>query len=139
MQIVFGWKLDGPCHPLTATGSAAAIGQPVVGPHGLLGLLEAPLGLAGPSMPAAVRIARYQGRLRALDDGDRFYSRSFARDAWSTAKQLLIWRDELYAAGWQGQPIEGGGARLDTMASLEAADGLPVNGGAKPGHWAAQK
>src|SRR5690606_27547161 len=83
-------------------------------------------GLAGPSMPAAVRIARYQGRLRALDDGDRFYSRSFARDAWSTAKQLLIWRDELYAAGWQGQPIEGGGARLDTMASLEAADGLPL-------------
>jgi hypothetical protein len=73
-----------------------------------------------------VRIARYQGRLRALDDGARFYSRSFARDAWSTAKQLLIWRDDLYAAGWRGQPIEGGGARLDTMASLEAADGLPL-------------
>ena len=73
MQIIFGWKLDGPCHPLTATASAAAIGQPVVGPHGLLGLLEAPLGLAGPSTPAAVRIARYQGRLRGLDDGARFY------------------------------------------------------------------
>lgn len=126
MQIVFGWKLDGPCHPLTATGATAAIGQPVVGPLGLLDLLEAPLGLTGPSTPAAVRIARYQGRLRALDDGARFYSRSFARDAWSTAKQLLIWRDDLYAAGWRGQPIEGGGARLDTMASLEAADGLPL-------------
>lgn len=126
MRIVFGWKLDGACHPPTATRSTAAIGQPSVGPLGLLDILEASLGLTGPSTPAAVRIARYQGRLRAFDDGARFYSRSFARDAWSTAKQLLIWRDELYAASWRGQPIEGGGARLDTMASLEAADGLPL-------------
>jgi len=66
MQIVFGWKLDGPSYPLTAIGSESAIGQPVVGPNGLLNLLETPLGLAGPSLPAAVRIARYLGGLPPL-------------------------------------------------------------------------
>ena len=123
MHVAFGWKLDGPCHPQTANRAEAAIGEPVVGPNGFLGLLESGLGLVGPNTPAAVRIARYQGRLRSLDDGSRFYSRSFARDAWATAKQILAWRDELYASGWKGQRIESAGARLETMASLEMAVG----------------
>ncbi len=126
MHIVFGWKLDGSSYPLTATGSESAIGQPVVGPSGLVGLLETALGLAGPTLPAAVRIARYLGRLRTLDDGARFYTRSFARDSWSTAKQLMVWRDELYAAGWRGQPIKAVGARLDTMALIESVNDLPL-------------
>jgi CRISPR/Cas system-associated exonuclease Cas4 (RecB family) len=126
MHIVFGWELDGSSHPQTANGAAAAIGQPVVGPNGLLDILESTLGLLGPNTPAAVRIARYLERLRSLDDGSRFYSRSFARDAWATAKQILAWRDELYASGWQGQPIESAGARLETMASIETATGQPL-------------
>jgi ATP-dependent helicase/nuclease subunit B len=126
MHIVFGWKLDGPCHPQAANGATAAIGQPVVGPNGFLSLLESALGLIGPHTPAAVRIARYQGRLQSLDDGSRFYSRSFARDAWSTTKQILAWRDELYASGWKGQRIEGAGTRLETLAALEVAEGQPL-------------
>ena len=121
MHIIFGWGLDGHSYPPTATGCVAAIGQPVVGPTGLLNLLEVSLGLAGPTMPAPVRIARYQGRLRVLDDGRQFYSQSFARDAWATAKQILAWRDELCAAGWTGAPIVGGGQRLATLAKLEMA------------------
>ena len=121
MHIVFGWELDGHSYPPTATGCVAAIGQPVVGPTGLLNLLEVSLGLAGPTMPAAVRIARYQGRLRVLDDGRQFYSQSFARDAWATAKQILAWRDELCAAGWTGAPIVGGGPRLHALAEIEMA------------------
>lgn len=131
MHIVFGWKLDGPCYPQTANAAAAAIGKPVVGPNGFLGLLESAFGLVGPNTSVAVRIARYQGRLRSLDDGSRFYSRSFARDAWATSKQILAWRDELYASGWRGQRIESAGPRLDTMASLEAAEGQPL--GSSPG------
>lgn len=126
MHIVFGWKFDGPCHPQTANGTAAAIGEPVVGPNGFLGLLESALGLVGPTTPTAVRIARYQGRLRLLDNGSRFYSRSFARDAWATAKQILAWRDELYASGWKGQQIDNAGPRLETMASLEIVEGHPL-------------
>jgi ATP-dependent helicase/nuclease subunit B len=119
MHIVFGWELDGHSYPPTSTGCVAAIGQPVVGPTGLLNLLEVSLGLAGPTTPAAVRIARYQGRLRMLDDGRQFYSQSFARDAWATAKQVLAWRDELCAAGWTGTPIVGGGLRLEALAKIE--------------------
>ena len=119
MHIVFGGGLDGHSYPPTATGCVAAIGQPVVGSTGLLNLLEVSLGLAGPTTPAAVRIARYQGRLRMLDDGRQFYSQSFARDAWATAKQVLAWRDELCAAGWTRAPIVGGGQRLETLAKLE--------------------
>jgi ATP-dependent helicase/nuclease subunit B len=119
MHIVFGWGLDVHSYPPTSTGCVAAIGQPVVGPTGLLNLLEVSLGLAGPTTPAAVRIARYQGRLRRLDDGRRFYSQSFARDAWATAKQVLAWRDELCAAGWTGTPIVGDGPRLEALAKIE--------------------
>ena len=126
MHIVFGWYLDGRGYPATAEGTSVAINQPVVGPQGLLELLESALGLAGTVVPAAVRIARYQGRLRSLDDGNRFYSRSFARDAWSTSKQILAWRDELYAAGWQGQSIVRGGGRIETLASLENTGGLSL-------------
>jgi ATP-dependent helicase/nuclease subunit B len=126
MHIIFGWTLDGASHPQTANGAPDAIGEPVVGPKGFLGLLEAALGLAGPTTPAAVRIARYQGRLRLLDNGARFYSQSFARDAWATAKQILAWRDELYASGWRGQLIDNAGTRLQTMASLEIGEGQPL-------------
>lgn len=126
MHIVFGWKLDGPCYPQTANGALDAIGEPVVGPNGFLGLLESALGIVGPTTPVAVRIARYQGRLRLLDNGSRFYSRSFARDPWATSKQILAWRDELYASGWKGQLIDNAGPRLETMASLEIAEGPPL-------------
>jgi hypothetical protein len=71
MHIVFGWGLGGHSYPPTVTGCAAAIGQSVVGPTGLLNLLEVSPRLAGPTMPAAVRIAHYQSRL-VLDEGQQF-------------------------------------------------------------------
>ena len=99
------------------------MGNPSLGPTAYLACSKSTLGLVGPNTPAAVRIARYQGRLHSLDDGSRFYSRSLARDAWATAKQILVWRDELYASGWKGQRIESAGPRLETMASLETVEG----------------
>jgi RecB family exonuclease len=130
MDIAFGWSLDGRCHPLSANGAIHALGQPVLGPQGLLSLLETVLGLTRPHVPAAVRIARTQARLRALDDGKRFYSASFARDSWATARQVLTWRDSLFAAGWTGEPVPDGGARLDTLAEMEAADGVAIGASA---------
>ena len=40
MHIVFGWGLDGHSYLPTRTGCVTAIGQTVVGPTGLLNLLE---------------------------------------------------------------------------------------------------
>ena len=51
---------------------------------------------------------------------DRFYTTSYRRDPIGTAAALLDWRDELVAAGWEGELIRDGGDRLAAMAELEA-------------------
>ena len=110
MKIVFGWHLDGPTCPETPGGEAHAVDEAVVGPLGLLHLLEGQLGRSGPAAPAALRIAQFLARLRAIDDGDRFFSDSFTADAWATARLILSWRDALITArlvariGWLGEP-----------------------------------
>ena len=79
----------------------------VVGPTGLVDALEVQLGLTGPRGSEAVRIAAYAAKLRAaLRTGHNpFYAPSFTRDPWATAKALLVWRDQLIAAGWNGGAI----------------------------------
>lgn len=120
MRIVFGWHLDGPTWLETADGAAASLGTMVVGPAGLLRLLEERLGFRAPEAPQALRIAQYRSRLAAADDGTRFYSGSLQADGWETARLLLGWRDTLIASGWRGEPLAGGGRRLDTLSAVEA-------------------
>ncbi|PWC35930.1 PD-(D/E)XK nuclease family protein [Azospirillum sp. TSO35-2] len=120
MRVQFGWHLDGSCWPETIDGLHAGLGTQVAGPAGLLGILETRLGLSGPEVPPALRTAQYLSRLRAADDGTRFYSRSLAADGWSVAEQILGWRDALVEAGWTGHGPGGNGlARLDTLAAVE--------------------
>lgn len=125
MDAAFGWHLDGPAYPAPACGGDAGLNTPVVGPQGLLSLLETRLGLGGPPSAPAVRIAQYHARLASIDDGSRFFSVSFRRDGWATARTLLSWRDSLFLAGWDGGAISDGGGRLDDFAALEAS-GLPL-------------
>ena len=68
----------------------------------------------------AVRMAQYLKVLAKIDDGKKFYSESFKADSWSSAKELLSWRDELVMAGWLGRTIQGGLERLDTFCLVEA-------------------
>ena len=84
--------------------------------------LEAQLGLLGPQVPKAVRIAAYVAKLRAAGEG-RFWSASFGKDPWSTAVQLLGWRDTLVAGGWTGAAM--GSPRPDDLAAAESA-GAPL-------------
>lgn len=126
MRVQFGWHLDGSCWPETFDGLHASLGTEVVGPAGLIGVLETRLGLSGPEMPPALRTAQYLARLRDADDGARFYSRSLAADGWSVAERILGWRDALVEAGWTG---EGAGAgRLETLAAVERAPAPLVPG-----------
>ena len=97
---MFGWHLDGPTWPETPDGNRFALDAAVVGPRGLVELLETRLGVNGLARPAALRIARYLSRLRSVDDGRAFCSRSLAADGWATARLLLGWRDALVAGGW---------------------------------------
>lgn len=125
MQLFFGMAADGRTFPDHPGGGAGAIDCAVVGPEGLVDALEAQLGLLGPPAPKAVRIAAYVAKLRAAGDG-RFWSASFGKDPWSTAFQLLGWRDTLVAGGWTGAAL--GSARLDDLAAAELA-GAPLPAG----------
>lgn len=77
MKVTFAWHLDQRQGPLLQS----RFSTPLLGRLGLLSLLELHSGLAGPPVARARRVAAYLGHLRALDDGSRFYSRSFAVDA----------------------------------------------------------
>jgi ATP-dependent helicase/nuclease subunit B len=80
MRITFGHALDGPNHPEPLGDRRAAHGELRVGPLGLLTLLETHCGLGAREGSDPGRIGRYRTYLERADDGDRFYSRSFAAD-----------------------------------------------------------
>ncbi len=117
MNIVFGFDLDGVCW----SERPAAIGQVRTGPLGLLGILETRLGLGRPDIHPVHRIDATVRRIQSTDWESAYYGASFRADAWSTARQLLSWRDELMEAGWDGRPFENGSPRLDGLAALEQA------------------
>jgi ATP-dependent helicase/nuclease subunit B len=122
MQLFFGAAADGRTFPDHPGGRDGAVDCAVVGPAGLVDALESQLGLLGPRVSKAVRIAAYVAKLRAAGDG-RFWSASFTKDPWSTAGQLLGWRDALVAGGWSGAAI--GSPRPDDLAAAEQA-GQPL-------------
>ena len=95
----------------------------------MLELLETRLGLNGPRTPAVLRIAQYLARLRAVDDGTRFFSRSLAADGWATARLVLCWRDELVAAGWAPGSTSWSGERLAGIALAETQEEQPFAAG----------
>jgi len=126
MQVVFGWHLDGPTFPETIDGSEFSLNSAVVGAAGLIDLLEGRLGLTGPQVRPALRIAQYLARLRAIEDGSQFYSGSLDADNWATSRLLLGWRDGLIAAGWVPEKTNWSSERLATLAAAENLDALPL-------------
>ncbi|MFP4316918.1 MAG: RecB family exonuclease [Desulfovibrionales bacterium] len=117
LHIYFGFHLDGSAYPDALLGQHASVGKVIVGPMGLLGILETRFGLTGKSTSFPVRIAQYKKRLESLGPG-RFFSRSYAVDQWSTAKKLLTWRDRLVLAGWDGTGNQAP-PRIVDLATLE--------------------
>ena len=117
MDIVLGLDLDQASYPDALGTAPAVLGKVVLGPKGFLGVLETRLGLTRPPVSQALRIAEYQKRLTALP-GQHFFSASLAVDGWSSAKELLSWRDTLFLAGWDGTAPDGA---PDGIASLAGA------------------
>ncbi len=119
MNLIFGLACDGPAYPDYPGEGNGALHAAVVGPSGLVDILELQLGLTGPPSAEAVRIAAYAAKLRAALSPEAlpFYAASFTSDPWATAKALLAWRDQLTLSGWQGQAI--GAARIDDLARAE--------------------
>ncbi len=83
--------------PLGVGAGQAKIGELNIGIQGLIQLLETHLGMTGQDIHHAMRIQGYMQAMETLLDkkGAAFFKASFESDAWSSAKQMLDWRDEL--------------------------------------------
>lgn len=104
----------------------AGVGQATWGPAELLRDLELRLGLTRASEPQVVRVACWQARIASVTAQGRYYSKSFEVDPLGTAEALLRLRDALVEAGWRGQPIDGGGRRLEALHELEQGRVAPL-------------
>lgn len=124
-RILLGWHLDG----ARATGAHDALGASVVGPLGLLSLLETQLGLIRLQPAHAERVVQYADCLRQLDTPARFYHQSFATDPLGTAACLLGWRDHWRLHGWAGGLAPDAPGRLQDLAAVEALAGPTVSPG----------
>jgi ATP-dependent helicase/nuclease subunit B len=107
---------------------AASIGEVRTGPLGFLSILETRLGLSGLSVHPVHRIDEYMRRMQHIDSDTAWFHNSFADDPWSTARQMLAWRDELVEAGWRGDQNTVGSLRLQALTELENVD-LPLTPG----------
>ncbi|UYY58014.1 PD-(D/E)XK nuclease family protein [Sphingomonas sp. S2-65] len=126
MDVVFGLWADAGAWPEHGGEGPASFGAPVVGPNGMLDLIETACGLGSPSVPAVVRIAAFQSALEAMSSTSRFWSRSLGVDGWATARTLLGWRDELIEAGWRPGAGHDGVRLADLAAAHAAARDLPA-------------
>lgn len=115
LRLTLGWSLDGQ----RASSPANLLGAAVLGPLGLLDILETRLGLAARHPSRAERIVQYRDCLQALDAEARFYHHSFATDPLGTAACLLDWRDALALHGWTGELPAQATTRLRDLAELE--------------------
>lgn len=111
-RALFDPAFDAGAWPGPVPQPGATVGQHWVGLRGLVDLLEIHLGLAGPSLSEAQRVAALGCKL-ARTRG--FWSASAQVDPLGTARRLLHWRDTLMMGGWQGQPAS---PRLDDLWSL---------------------
>ena len=125
MDIVFGLFADGGASPDHGGNDAGALGAPVVGPHGLLDILETILGFSEPPAAFVVRIAAWQAALAAAGAG-RFWSASLEVDGWSSARTLLAWRDMLIEAGWSASEDWLDGRIADLAAAERLASTMPA-------------
>jgi len=125
MNIVFGMNLNG----AEWSQEKASLGQLQLGPTGLLSLLETQLGLNGLTAHPAQRINEYMQRLEQADQPNAWFHNSLQADSWSTAKQMLSWRDELIEAGWDGLAHDSSSPRLLSLADVEAVDEHPLSPG----------
>lgn len=115
MNLTFGLALDGFRH----APDAVALGELTCGPAGILGWLEARLGLVRRWPTAVERLMAYERALAAASTGS-FYFESFDKDPLAVAETLLGWRDELILSGWSRNPAQTGALRPDLLFELEA-------------------
>jgi RecB family exonuclease len=124
MDLVFSWFADAGAWPEYPGSGYGILDQAVVGPLRLLDHVETMLGLGGPQVSSVERIAIYRQKLEAAGS-DKFWSKSFVLDPWSSTRELLGWRDELIEAGWRPRMGAARGRFAHLSAAEEAGPKLP--------------
>ncbi len=120
MTLYFGLALDDAVFPQPTETKGGTL---YLGPQGLLYTLEAHLGLIGhPPENEYLRIEQYRQALRGyLEQHPRaFFRVSFEADAFATATNLLMRRDELLLAGWNFATDTALPERLHCLSEVEA-------------------
>ncbi len=122
MQIVFDMAYDQGTAPNGLMVGESSLGKLMVGPQGLLGVLETHLGLTSRETHHAMRIQGYMESMQAVVDKPEasFFKLSLDADAWSSAKQFIDYRDELVLAGWDGCDLATQSAKLHALALVES-------------------
>ena len=124
LQLVFSWFADAGAWPEHPGAGAAVVDAAVVGPMRLLDHVETMLGLGAPAVAGVKRIALFRRKLESAGAG-RFWADSFEKDSWSTARELLNWRDELVEAGWSAKSPAASKRLVDLGAAESAGPDLP--------------
>ncbi len=96
------------------------IDELVVGDSGLLSQLELRSGMACACLSGSERQASYYNAVKAVigTRPDNPITESFEADEYGVASELLRWRDELIAAGWNPD-IRNVSAKLDLLSDIE--------------------
>ena len=97
-------------------------GQLYVGLKGFLETLELHLGHVHIDIHDALRVSQYKKAVqRAVQEDDSLYiTDSFSTDAWGSARQLLLWRDELQLGLWDFKCDDPTQKRLYTLSIVES-------------------
>jgi hypothetical protein len=122
MEILFGQLLDQKKYiDYDIPENQTSFNKAVVGPLGLLSILERDLGLSGDYMDAMFRVTWYSVALKEhlVTESDAFYAKAFSSDEMGVARDLLTWRDDLVMLGWKKLQEKDQPSRLKTLAQVE--------------------
>lgn len=125
MEITFGLQADAGAWPDHGGAGSGASGAPVVGPNGLVEILEIARGLGTPLPAYVVRIAAWEAAIEKLAGPPRFWTKSLEVDGWAAARTLLRWRDELVDSGWDPAATWTCPRLADLAEAAKAAADLP--------------
>ena len=126
MKIIYSQEFDKGYNKSYLKSSGPLFDTLILGPAGLLSLLERELNLSGCYYTSLERRIAYQVILNEYigQNPGNLYERSFQYDPEGVAKELLYQRDQLILAGWSGE-YNGVSKRLDFLAVIEQKYKVP--------------
>ena len=110
------------------THGGICLDHTVVGPEGLLSLLELYLGIHHEDISVTDRQAAYYAAFRkTMAKGQNIFSDSWEKNGLGVSNECLQWRDALRGSGWQAQ-MQQPSPRLQVLAQVENDFHVPALG-----------